>query len=123
MARILVVDDEAPIRALLRQVLESAGHEVRERHDGCGVLGALAGDPPDLLILDVFMPNREGLETLTDVRKHHPQVKVIAISGGGSYGDLDVLKVARKLGAHLALPKPVLRKDLLAAVDELLERS
>ena len=122
LARILVVDDEAPVRELLRQVLEAAGHEVREGHDGRDVLGLLAGSPTDILILDVFMPDREGLETLTDVRKHHPHVKVIAISGGGSRGDLDVLKTARKLGAHLALPKPVLREDLLAAVDELLER-
>lgn len=116
LARILVVDDEAAVRQLLRQALEGAGHEVREAPDGRAVDDRLREQPTDLLILDVFMPDREGLETLASVRRNHPQMKVIVISGGGSRGDLDILKTARKLGAHLVLPKPILRAELLAAV-------
>jgi CheY-like chemotaxis protein len=119
MARILVIDDEAPIRDIMRQTLERAGHEVADAGDGRQGMVQLRKQPVDLVITDILMPEQEGIETIRMLRKEFPQVKILAISGGGKTGKLNVLPVAQTFGAHRTLAKPFERKDLLDAVSTL----
>ena len=106
MARILIIEDDAQLRRLLRQLLETAGHEVREASSGSDGLQTALEVPLDLLITDILMSNGDGLETIREFRRLYPQVKIIAISGGGVLGDLDFLDVAERFGAHQTLHKP-----------------
>ncbi|HXH83975.1 MAG TPA: response regulator [Candidatus Tectomicrobia bacterium] len=122
MARILVIDDDPDVREIVREALEAAGHEVREADDGDGGLALLRQSPADLVITDIFMPGKEGLETILDVRQEFPGIKIIAISGGGGLRTLDYLPAAREFGAILAIPKPFDCDLLVAAVRDLLAR-
>lgn len=117
MRSILLVDDEAPVRRLFREVLEEAGYRVREAPEGKTALGMLEEEVADLMITDLVMPEREGIETILDVRKRFESAKIIAISGafGGRY-----LQLAKLLGAQQVLQKPVRPPELLAAVREVL---
>ncbi|MCX6627029.1 MAG: response regulator, partial [Candidatus Solibacter sp.] len=117
-ARILVADDEAGVRGLLRKVLEQAGYEVLEATDGKQVLRQVLALPVDLVITDLVMPEQEGIETIQALRREAPGVGIIAISGAFE-GRL--LKAARLLGADAALSKPVAAELLLASVAEVLK--
>jgi DNA-binding NtrC family response regulator len=119
MARILVIDDESDVRAVLGQTLEAAGHEVVLAADGREGMKEYRATPADLVITDLYMPDREGLETIAELRRHLPDVRIIAMSGG-AVADL-MLNVARKLGALAILEKPFLSKQLLAAVEKVLQ--
>ncbi len=116
MPHILVVDDDDAIRFLLRAFLEAAGHEVREAADGDEALRALADAPADLVLCDMFMPRRDGLETLRELARSHPGLPVVAMSGGARQGLLDVLPFADRLGAVDVLAKPFDRQTVLEAV-------
>ena len=116
MPHILVIDDERPVRAVLRQMLEKEGYEVEEAPDGAVGIKLLHAQLYDLLITDLFMPEKEGIETMIAVRRHFPQVKIIAMSGGGRAGALDLLPMAESFGALRTLAKPFERQELLAAV-------
>lgn len=120
MARILIIDDEAPVRNMLRQMLEKEGYEVAEAEDGKVGMRRYAEHPPDLVITDILMPEKEGIETILALRKADPGVKIIAISGGGRTGRLDVLPVAKAFGALRTLAKPFTRDELLGAVRSVL---
>ena len=120
MGRILVVDDEAQIRDLLRRELERAGHEVEVAEDGEVALRLQRANPADVIILDMYMPEKEGVETLVELLTDDPHLKVIAISGGGARTDLTPLRVAGRLGAVRTLAKPVSGETLLSCVQELL---
>jgi CheY-like chemotaxis protein len=113
---ILVIDDEEPVRTVLRQMLEKEGYEVEEAPDGAVGLSLLQDHPIDLVITDLFMPEKEGIETMREVQKSFPQVKIIAMSGGGRMGKLDFLPMAESFGAQRTLAKPFERKELLEAV-------
>ena len=78
-------------------------------------------DPTDLIVTDLIMPHKEGLELITELRRDFPGVRIIAISGGGRLGPEEYLPIARKLGALHTLAKPFDRKDLLEAVEDVLE--
>ena len=119
MARVLIADDEKPIRGLLRLMLQQGGHEVREAADGVEALHACRREPLDLLFCDLLMPNKEGLETIREVRKAFPGLKVVAMSGG-LRAAVDVLRVAKLMGAHAVLSKPFTRQEMLAKLDEVL---
>ncbi|TLY20362.1 MAG: response regulator, partial [Nitrospirae bacterium] len=107
MPSILVVDDEDQIRQLIRETLEQAGYHVTEAQDGTEALQQYRVTPADLVILDILMPNEDGLETTATLRREFPNVKVIAITGGSDMiGILNFLDVAKMLGAHCALQKP-----------------
>ena len=116
-ASVLVVDDEAGIRELFALTLAGAGYEVAEAEDGKAAMAVLGERRFDLLITDLVMPEREGIETIREVRKRWPDLKILAVSGafGGAY-----LKPAKALGANATLPKPVSRDQLIASVRELL---
>src|SRR5262249_25712910 len=99
MARILVIDDETQIRVLLQRVLESEGHEVFDTRDGREALTIAESQPLDLVITDIMMPDTDGIEVITTLRRSLPGIKILAISGGGLMRDR-ALAVAHLLGAH-----------------------
>ena len=118
MAHILVVDDEAGFRAMLSQVLRDAGHMVSEAASGAAVLPNLIATPADLLLTDLVMPEKEGIETIVTVRRAFPKLPIIAMSGsvfGGAY-----LEMARRLGANRVLSKPFTMAQLIAEVESVL---
>jgi two-component system chemotaxis response regulator CheY len=120
VARILVVDDEPLVRDTLRLLLESAGHEVIQAEDGDGALALYPVERPDLVISDMVMPARSGLETIEELRRMNPAVRIIAISGGGRGGGLDQLEAAQQRGAAAVLAKPFRRAALLELVGRVL---
>lgn len=120
MARILIIDDDVEIRLLLRKMLEREGHEVVEAGDGREGLRRFQAAPIDVILLDMLMPEPDGLETILALRRVDPAVKVIAISGGGQTGTRDFLYVAAALGAQRTLRKPFHRQELLEAVRDLI---
>lgn len=125
MARILVVDDDAAVQLTIRLLLERDGHSVVTADDGRkGVALCQTGDF-DLLFLDIFMPGMDGFETMRMVRRHRPQIPIIAMSGRPVSPDADkspdFLTMAIKLGAVSSLQKPFRPADLLAAVSACLD--
>lgn len=114
--RILVVDDEAGMRGWLTEVLEGAGHQVFTAQDGLQARALAKGQALDLVITDVSMPNEEGLGLIRALRKEHPHLQILAISGAFSP---DVLTDAKLLGAHTALRKPVTKETVLQCVGNL----
>src|SRR6267378_1676889 len=106
MARILVIDDQEPIRRVVRRALEQDGHEVFDASDGELGMEILESQSFDLVITDIFMPGQDGIVTLRQIRKRFPSLKVIVISGGDSTGLLDMRQDAEMLGAVKSLQKP-----------------
>jgi DNA-binding NtrC family response regulator len=120
MARILLADDEPQLRDLFARYLRGLGHEVRTAVDGNEVMAALEAEPADLLVTDINMPDKDGIEILTSLRKAGSTLPVIAISGGG-YLDKDLLLAsASMLGALFTLEKPFALEALRDAVDSAL---
>jgi CheY-like chemotaxis protein len=121
MAKILVIDDEPAIRQVIRQVLARAGHDVAEAADGAEGLVALHARMPDLIITDIMMPNKEGIETVRDLRREVPKLPILVISGNAD--SALYMQVAKLLGAHAALAKPFRSAELLRAVEDLLAQA
>ncbi len=120
MASILLVDDDDAIRRLGQRLLARAGHEVREARNGNEALALYGQVAADVVILDLIMPDKEGLETIRELRRQHPGVKIVAMSGGGRGSAEDYLQLALMMGARRILPKPFSKEELYAAVDALL---
>jgi CheY-like chemotaxis protein len=120
MPRVLIIDDEPEIRTLVQHVLNGAGYETVQAGDGREGIALLRKDPADLIITDLIMPGQEGLETIMEIRRFYPKMKIVAMSGGGHGGVLDFLPMASQLGAARTLPKPFTRDQLLTAVREAL---
>lgn len=118
MPRILVIDDEAPVRTLLQTVLERAGYEVVTAPDGKKGMRCHEMAPADLIITDIVMPDKEGIELIRELRQAEPDVKVFAISGGGRVAANPYLMLAEKLGALRTFAKPVKTDVLLEAVND-----
>lgn len=106
------------VRRLLQQMLERAGHDVVAAADGVEGLAAARAHQPDLVVTDILMPNKEGIETIRELRQEIPGLPILVISGDP--GSKLYLEMARLLGAHAALTKPFRSADLLGAVDRLL---
>jgi CheY-like chemotaxis protein len=115
--RILVIDDEDLARFTLREMLLSLGHEVLEARDGREGLARLGAGGVDLVVTDILMPNMDGVEFVMTARKDWPNLKIIAISGGGRTRNLDFLDLAKDYGAVAVLSKPFGKADLLAALE------
>lgn len=122
MARILIIDDEDQTRRALRQKLERAGYEVVEARNGCEGVERYRAHAIDLVITDIIMPDQEGLETIQELKRACPAVKIVAMSGGGRTGTLNFLSIAEKLGAQHTLHKPFKLQDMLDVVNGLLEQ-
>ena len=120
MALVLVVDDEPLMRRTLRSALEAAGHQVEEAKDGNEGLQKFSEIAPDLVITDIVMPDREGVETIGQLRRLDPDVPIIAMSGGGSVGGTLFLELAEQLGATRTVAKPIRNAELLRLLDECL---
>ena len=118
---VLVIDDDETIRVLLRTILERAGYRVVDAPDGNKGIRRYQESPTDLVITDLIMPGKEGIETIRELRKKFPHVKIIAVSGGGRIGPDSYLKMAKGVGALRTLSKPFDRLALLKAVEEVLE--
>ena len=120
MARVLVIDDEELICEMLEDALTAEGHEVAVASDGRMGVQLLQGQAVDLIIADIFMPEKDGLETIVELQRTHGDAKIIAISGGSKIRNVDVLRWAGELGAAHTFRKPIDWGGFLAAVDECL---
>ncbi len=120
MSDILVIDDEAPMRNLIRAILEQLGHTVVEASNGREGLSQYDRHQPSLVICDIFMPVMEGLETIRILKDKNAQCPILAISGGGDKGQVGFLKMAEKIGADRVTEKPISHAFLAATVTELL---
>jgi CheY-like chemotaxis protein len=123
VARVLVVDDDPAVRTTVKLVLEREHHAVTVAADGRAGLAALAAGGFDLVILDLFMPGMDGLETLREVRKHQPELPVIVMSGTVVAGERppDFLRMAVKLGAARSIAKPFKPRDIIGAIAQCLD--
>jgi DNA-binding response OmpR family regulator len=114
--RVLVIDDDDALREVISDSLESQGYEVTQAINGRKGVDFLDGTPVDLVITDIIMPEQEGVETILEIRKRFPDLKIIAMSGGTRFGTMDYLEVAEKLGAADTLVKPFRQHQLLSVV-------
>jgi DNA-binding NtrC family response regulator len=121
MTRILVADSDPSVRQCLFAVLRSRGYEVRTATSGNEVLRLHAKEAFELIILDLLMPERDGLDAIAELQRRSPQTRILATSGQGSIGFVDLLYVAEKFGAHAILAKPFSAKKLLDTVESLLK--
>ena len=121
MARILIIDDEPQIRSMLKLMLERGGYEVVEAPDGVEGIKIYRQNPADLIITDLIMPNKDGIGMIIDLKKEFPDVKIIAMSGGGLNKPDGYHKGAKKLGAACTLTKPIDREEMLKAVKDILK--
>lgn len=117
MKRILVIDDDEQVRALLLEILERAGFGVVEAANGVEGINRYREEPTDVVITDIMMPEKEGVQTISELRKEFPGVRIIAISGGGRNVARDYLPVAARLGACRTVAKPFSRQEILEAVN------
>ena len=121
MARILIIDDDDHVRLSLKLALEDEDHDVAEAADGEEGMRRLRERPAHLVITDIFMPEKEGLETIDAIRRDYPDTRIIAISGGGRMDPREYLEIACRVGADRSLMKPFDLRQLVALVDELLD--
>lgn len=118
---ILVVEDDAAFARVCTSVLKNDGYQVLNASDGSAGLRTLALSKVDLVLLDIFMPEKDGFETLATLRRHHPTLPVIAMSGGGLVTTpQDVLDQCQHLGVAAMLAKPFTDEELLRAVADAL---
>jgi CheY-like chemotaxis protein len=130
MSRILIIDDEPSVRRALRRILEKSGHEIEEASDGAAGVVACAASEPDLIITDIIMPKMNGIDAVTAIRQAHPNVRILAISGGGNFEPQSYkpesittsayLAAAERSGADAVMTKPFDRAQLMEKVDALL---
>ena len=122
MAKILVVEDDSIVADMLKQMLERESHDVTVSENGKQALKILQEEQfPDLIITDVVMPEKDGIEFVRSVRRQNKQIKIIAISGGGRYLDPDyVLQTIKLFGVDIVLSKPLDRQNVLESIDRLL---
>ncbi len=117
MSTILVIDDDSQVLQVLSEMLRLEGHEVTMAENGREAMRCYDTQAFDLVITDIIMPDREGLETIADLRQRSKSLPIIAISGGGRSGSMDYLETARYLGADTTLSKPFGREELIRAVN------
>jgi len=119
--RVLVIDDEKPVLLTVATILVDAGYEVETAENGREGLALFNRSLPHLVLIDIIMPERDGIGAIIEMRRARADVRIVAMSGGGRLGNADFLKVATKLGADAALPKPFDDTELLAVIDAVLK--
>lgn len=126
MAYIIVIDDDAELLGAMRRTLEDRGHWVRSAEDGLQGMELIERSPPDLVVTDIIMPEKEGIETIVELGERYPKLPVMAISGASSYnGGMNAeesLLDAELLGARGTLSKPFSMNDFVVHVEEILAR-
>jgi DNA-binding response OmpR family regulator len=120
MPTILLIEDDTDLRRLLIKVLEREKFKVLEAGNGLEAMHILNLQTPDLVITDLIMPDQDGIGTINLLKKNHPDIKIIAISGGGRMLSEDYLSIAKMLGAHHTFKKPFDNKEFVLKVKELL---
>ncbi len=120
MSKILVIDDDPMVRKAIERILDRKGYDVVMADDGRRGLKLFESEQPDLVITDIIMPEREGIETIRAIHKIRPGAKIIAISGGGRVGNVDFLTLAAKLGAREIIAKPFDPLELTRSVSRCL---
>ncbi|MBC2705829.1 response regulator [Desulfobacula sp.] len=120
MKQILIIDDEASIRKMLKKLFEKNGYAVIDAQDGSQGVKLFKEHEPDLIITDLIMPEKEGLETISEIKKINPDTKIIAMSGGGVVEPEMYLDLAKNFGAQYSFNKPIDNEALLAAVKHLM---
>ena len=122
MAVIMIIDDEEDLRKMLRMAFDREGHQVVEVPTGRTALEEFENCRPDLVITDIFMPEKDGIETILDLKEAYPDCKIIAYSGGGEMGvgTRYTLESARDFGAERVFAKPLNLQSFMEAVEELL---
>jgi CheY-like chemotaxis protein len=114
--KVLVIDDDHLVRYALSKVLSSYGYEVVTAADGKRGMIVLREEHPDVVVTDIIMPEQEGIDTIIQIRRERPGVKIIAISGGGRIRNIDFLEMAQSLGADEVLAKPFESEELLSCL-------
>jgi DNA-binding response OmpR family regulator len=122
MARILIIDDNAQLREMLNLMLTQAGHEVTEAGSGTMGLNLFRATPADLVVVDILMPEKGGLETIVELKRDFPNAKIIGISGGFQKKTDETHTLAELLGVERTLSKPFATDELLKAVREILSK-
>jgi CheY-like chemotaxis protein len=120
MNSILLVDDDDQLRTMLGEVLRRAGYDVRVARDGVEATNSYRAAPTDLILTDLIMPEKEGLEMIREFRQEYPQARIIAMSGGGRRGSNNCLEIARVFGAQQILEKPFSHQEVLDAINRVL---
>ncbi|PCI24973.1 MAG: response regulator [SAR324 cluster bacterium] len=121
MATILIVDDDEQFRNMLQQMLQRSGHHVETAVNGNQGIQVYRKTPTDLVIMDLLMPEKEGLESIVELKTEFNDIKVIAISGGGQKISAQPnLEIAKILGAIQTLHKPFSRQEILETVNQVL---
>lgn len=118
MKRVLIVDDDAQLRQGLVPLFARAGFAAAAFASGADAVAAHRADPADLALLDLFMPDMDGLETLQQLRAFDPHFPIIMVSGGGAYHDCRLLKAAQKMGATAVLTKPFTSDELFQTLHD-----
>lgn len=119
MAGILLVEDDDDLRAMLKESLEKRRHKITEASNGREALNKFKSSVTDLVITDLLMPEQDGIGLIMELRKIKPDIKLVAISGGGKIGPSNYLDVARTLGADAVFPKPFNLYDFIEEIEKL----
>jgi CheY-like chemotaxis protein len=119
--KVLIIDDDILARATMALILEGAGYQVTTAEDGKKGLRRMREVEPDLIITDIIMPNKEGMETIQEILADRPQAKIIAVSGGGRTSNGEFLRLAKALGASEVLAKPFEPEALIVCVTRCFE--
>lgn len=120
MAKILLVEDDELVRDMLTQVLQRASHEILTANNGEDATECLKNHEPDIMITDIIMPKKSGITLISEVKNRHPNMEIIAISGGGRLDPTGYLDLSETLGASVSFEKPIDNTALLMAIDLLL---
>ena len=120
MSSVLVIDDDPAICLVIQQVLQRRGFEVSTAGDGQSGLQRFAELNPDLVIVDILMPGKEGIATILEMREAQPDARILAMTGGGSFAANEVLRIAELVGADNSLKKPFAPTELVATVERCL---
>ena len=121
MQKILIIDDEPHILLMLKKMLERVGYEIEIATSGVEGIKLFKESGSDLVITDIIMPEKEGLETIREMRRIKSDLKIIAMSGGGKVSADNYLQIARIFGAAKSIAKPFTQKEMVSAVQSLLE--
>lgn len=122
MAVIVIVDDDPTVRLIATELLRGDDHVVVEAEDGVEALNIVRTMAVDLIVLDMLMPNKDGLETIVELRRSRPYIRILAISSGGQVGADQLLRTAMVLGADDTLVKPLRLETFARSVERLLSR-
>lgn len=114
---VLIIEDDPSLRASMQRTLRGQRYRILEAGEGGEGMKMLETHPVDVVLVDMFMPGKEGVETIRDIRRSYPNVKIIAMSGGGTKGEIGVLLVAKAMRCHQTLVKPFSGDDLINAIE------